>query len=80
MSAKDSIISKADLRSVVILIFVSLFVGSWIYFIALAPIDESKSLDITLLIMIMANLLVGTLVGIFAWLGFKQGQVSSQTG
>jgi flagellar biosynthesis protein FliR len=74
----SSIISKADLRSVTIIAFVALFIGSFIYFVITVPFDEEKKLDPTLMVLLMMNLLIGTLVGMFAWLGFKQGQAQPQ--
>ena len=75
-----SFLDKAEMRGVVTFVMIGLLVGSWIYFLAIVPIDETKKLDATLLLMIFANLIVGTIVGIFAWLGFKQGQVQKQSG
>lgn len=76
----ESLISKADLRSVVTLVMIATFIGSWIYFLSVVPIDASKPVDGTIMLMLMMNLLIGTLVGVFAWLGFKQGQTQPQPG
>lgn len=75
----SSILTKADLRSVVTMVMIGVFVGSWVYFLAVVPIDTTKPVDGTLMLLVMMNLLVGTMVGIFAWLGFSQGKVQSQT-
>jgi len=74
-----SFLDKADMRNVVTLVMISMMVGSWIYFLSVVPIDQTKELDATLLVMIFANLIIGTLVGVFAWLGFKQGKTESAT-
>lgn len=64
---------KADLRSFVALIVIGAFLGSWIYFIAVTPVDETKKLDGPAVFDKFIIVLLGTIVGIFAWLGFKQG-------
>ena len=71
-------LDKAEMKSVVTLVMIGLFVGSWIYFLVVTPIDQTKALDSTLMLIIFANLLIGTLVGIFSWLGFKQGKTTTQ--
>lgn len=73
------ILEKAEMRNIVTLVMIGLLVASWIYFLAIVPIDQTKELDATLLVMIFANLIIGTLVGVFAWLGFKQGKTDSAT-
>ncbi len=77
MSANE-LIKKADLRSVVTLVMIGTFIGSWIYFLSVVPIDTTKPVDGTIMLLIFSNLLIGTLVGIFAWLGFKQGSTVPQ--
>ena len=72
------ILDKAEMKSVVALIMIGLVVGSWIYFIGVTPIDDTKKLDSTLLIMILANVIIGTVVGVFSWLGFQQGKNLNQ--
>lgn len=68
------ILNKAEMRNFVALIMIFLMIGSWIFFLSQVKFDDTKKLDLTLLVMLFANIIVGTLVGIFAWLGFKQGK------
>ena len=68
-----SVWHKADLRSVVALLMIGVFITSWFYYLAVTPIDDTKKLDATTVFMMFVSLLIGTLVGVFSWLGFKQG-------
>ncbi len=75
-----SIWHKADLRSFVALMMIGVFITSWFYFLVVTPVDETKELDATTVFMMFVALLIGTLVGVFSWLGFKQGAVVNQNG
>lgn len=71
----SAIISKTDLRSVVAIVLIGTLIGSWVYFLSIVEVDESKKLDGTMLLLMMWGLIAGTLIGVFSWLGFKQGQL-----
>lgn len=70
-------IDKAEMRNVVALVMIGTTLGSWAFFLSVVEFDDTKKLDATILVMIFANVIIGTVVGVFAWLGFKQGQTSS---
>lgn len=70
-----SFLDKAEMRNVVALTMIFLMIGSWAYFLSQVEFDETKKLDGNMLVMIFANLIIGTIVGVFAWLGFKQGKI-----
>jgi hypothetical protein len=73
----SSIISKADLRNTVAIVVIASVVGPfWIIFLQ-TPISPSLTISDTVFMMLL-TLMTGTVIGIFTWLGFKQGQISGQ--
>ena len=79
MSAKDTLggATKADIQKVVAISFLGLFGAGIIYFFVVADVSEIKisgQLDVNQ----FWTVFVGIIIGIFTWLGFKQGQEKQQ--
>ena len=75
MSVKDTLggATKADIQKIVAIGFLGMFGGGIIYFFTQADVAGIKiagNLDVNVFI----GPFIGIVIGIFTWLGFKQGQ------
>lgn len=76
MSIKDTLggATKADIQKVVAIGFLGIFGAAIIYFFTQAGLDIKITGDLDVNIFI--GPFIGIIIGIFSWLGFKQGQQS----
>ena len=76
MSIKDTLIdaTKADIQKIIAVGFLGIFGSAIIYFLTQAGLDITVSGDLDVNIFI--GPFIGIIMGIFTWLGFKQGTQS----
>jgi hypothetical protein len=66
--------NRTDLRGVATITLLGLLVGSWGFFLWKVPIDPDTPIDGNVLVMMFGSMIVGSIIGMFNWLGFRQGQ------
>jgi hypothetical protein len=80
MSAKDTLggATKADIQKVVAIAFLSIFGMTIIglFYFATPDVTISGDLDVN----VFVGPFIGIVIGIFTWLGFKQGQQQQSSG
>lgn len=78
MSMKNTLseATKSDIQKVVAVVFLGIFAVLNIYFFSQADLDIkiTGALDVNVFI----TPFIGIIIGIFTWLGFKQGQQNNK--
>lgn len=79
MSSQDfSWGDRRDLRAIATIFLLVVLGGSWAILLVVVPFDDAKPVDGAVLVMIFASAIIGAIIGMFNWLGFRQGQNQNQ--